>query len=230
MFGHSVPGRPPQPSTSTYGKSSATTTSATSNSSQSPAHCLAPGNVKVAVAAATQGQLPITVSIDHRPQPVMLVGEEGDQTKLVCLSPAKPLVKPSTLADTYFSLPRSDSCTGDHGLHTFRDKKLPNCEFLLMENKDFTTDYFVNLHKITVSPGPHYAAGTPNFMGARIPLRHSKLNLERWRHHLVGYESPELCQFLEFGFPIGLYDDPKPKLSSTMRNHRFCLAVLYTYR
>ena len=132
------------------------------------------------------------------------------------------------MADTYFSLPRSDSCTGEHGLHTFRDKKLPNCEFQLLENKDFTTDYFVTLHKITVSPGPHYAAGTPNFMGARIPLRHSKLNLERWRHHLLGYESPELCQYLEFGFPIGLYDDPKPKLSSTMRNHGSALQY-YTH-
>ena len=35
----------------------------------------------------------------------------------------------------------------------------------------------------------------------------------------MGYEHSEICQYLEFGFPIGLSDNPQPKLSSTMRNH-----------
>ena len=133
--------------------------------------------------------------------------------------PAKPLVKPSKLADTYFYLPSKDSCTGNQNIHIFMGKKLPQALSRWEENKSFGMDYFVTLHKITAAQGSHYPAFTPNYKGARIPLRHSQLNLAKWRQHLVGYEGVDLCQYLEFGFPIGLSEDPPPKLSSTLRNH-----------
>ena len=36
---------------------------------------------------------------------------------------------------------------------------------------------------------------------------------------MVGYDSPEIVQFLEYGFPLGLRTDPPPQLQSTLRNH-----------
>ena len=80
-------------------------------------------------------------------------------------------------------------------------------------------EYFVALHKVTSAPGLTYPAYTPNHRGARIPLQHTRLNIPRWRHHLIGYENADIMQFLEFGFPIGLADDSPVSLSPTLRNH-----------
>ena len=113
-------------------------------------------------------------------------------------------------------------------MKVFLDKKLPPCTEDLRENSSFGMDYFVTLHKITSAPGTYYPAGTPNHLGARIPLKHTKLKIDRWRHHLIGYEEPELVQFLEYGFPIGLSQDPKPALCSSLRNHGSALQY-YTH-
>ena len=113
-------------------------------------------------------------------------------------------------------------------MYYFQDKKLPTCTVTLGENKRFSRDYFVTLHKIVSAPSPHYPACTPNHLGARIPLKHTRLNIERWRHHLAGYEEPELVQYLEFGFPIGLSREPPPNLCSSLRNHGSALQY-YTH-
>ena len=166
---------------------------------------------------------PVVSTADTAPvniiEPTLPFMDEGACDFLPSAVPAKPLVKPAQLADTYFYLDRQDSCTGEHGAHIFLDKKLPGTTINFKENKSFGQDYFVALHKMAAAPGPHYPAGTPNHIGARIPLRHTSLKLDRWRHHLIGYEEIDLCQFLEFGFPLGLGDDPTPKFSSTLRNH-----------
>ena len=39
-----------------------------------------------------------------------------------------------------------------------------------------------------------------------------------WRKHLVGYENAEICQFLEYGFPIGL-SVSSPGLVAAKSNH-----------
>jgi hypothetical protein len=132
--------------------------------------------------------------------------------------PAQPLLKPSRLSDAYFYL-GVNTCTGREGPSIFMDKKLPATAVNLKENEQFSMDYFVTLHKLAAAPGPHYPARTPNHIGARIPLRHTGLRIDRWRHHLIGYGEPEIIQYLEFGFPIGLSSDPQPHLSSTLCNH-----------
>ena len=106
-------------------------------------------------------------------------------------SSAKPLLKPSSLSETCFILP---------GNIVFVDKVLPSTSVPLSQNLDFPTDYFTALHKVTSAPGSSFPAFTPNFSGARVPLRHTRLNISRWRHHLVGYEDAQIIQFLEFGF------------------------------
>ena len=105
---------------------------------------------------------------------------------------------------------------------TFTDKVLPAPKHRLDTNCVFTPDYFVALHQITAAPGYRpdgtpYPANTPNHIGARVSLPHTKLKFERWRYHLLGYEHAELTQFLEFGFPLGLIESAK--LECQTRNH-----------
>ena len=124
--------------------------------------------------------------------------------------PAKLLLRPSTLEDTCFILP---------GYQVFVDKILPPIDVNLQQCIEFPLAYFVSLHSIVSTATSVYPAYTPNYCGARIPLRHTGLNIARWRHHLIGYEDSSITQFLEFGFPLGLTDDPPPTLVSTLRNH-----------
>ena len=105
---------------------------------------------------------------------------------------------------------------------TFYDKVLPAPSIALKVNDLFTPDYFVALHNITAaaglrSDGSAYPEFTPNHLGARMTLPHSKLNLEKWRHYLIGYDKIEICQMLEFGFPIGI--DAGQELECKTRNH-----------
>ena len=104
----------------------------------------------------------------------------------------------------------------------FYDKVLPLPSHKLVVNQVFTPDYFVALHNITSAAGVRedgsaYGAFTPNHIGARVSLPHSKLRLERWRHHLRGYDKVEICQMIQFGFPIGISVDDE--LESKVRNH-----------
>ena len=104
----------------------------------------------------------------------------------------------------------------------FEDRQLPAPKVSLSPHPRFTPTYFVALGNIVAASGyDHqgfsYPADTPNFMGARIPLVHTALNIERWRHHLIGYEAAELVQFLQYGFPLGLRE--APEIESCARNH-----------
>ena len=125
------------------------------------------------------------------------------------VAPAKPSVRPATLGETCFVL--SDN-------RIFIDKILPPTKVQFTANSEFPLSYFVALHRLVAEVGPTYPPYTANFCGARIPLKHTKLNIPRWRHHLIGYDEPELVQFLEFGFPIGLETNPPPVLSSSLRS------------
>ena len=44
--------------------------------------------------------------------------------------------------------------------------------------------------------------GEPNYLVARVPVP-STLNISTWRELLQGYEDSVVCDFLEFGWPIG---------------------------
>ena len=135
---------------------------------------------------------------------------EVEDCTLQVVKPAKPSVKPASLIDTCFILP---------GNRVFTDKVLPQTQVNIIENDKFPLGYFVTLHKLVAAAGPTYPAFTPNYRGARLPLQHTRLNIQKWRDHLIGYEEAELVQFLEFGFPLGLADDPTPTLISSVRNH-----------
>ena len=108
------------------------------------------------------------------------------------VAPAKPSVRPATLGETCFVLPEN---------RIFIDKILPPTKVQFTANSEFPLSYFVALHRLVAEVGPTYPPYTANFCGARIPLKHTKLNIPRWRHHLIGYDEPELVQFFGIRIP-----------------------------
>ena len=60
------------------------------------------------------------------------------------------------------------------------------------------------------------ASNLPNYMGCRIPVN-SGLNIPKWRHYLAGYWDKQLCDLLEYGFPLDF--DRKCPLNSVEENH-----------
>ena len=124
--------------------------------------------------------------------------------------PAEPLVKTSSLPEIDVHLP---------GNMVFKDRILPRSQHEAIPNLQYSMDYFVALSSMSSSSGHSWPAGTPNYCGARIKLAHSSLNIARWRHYLVGYSEPEIAWYLEYGFPLGLQDDPAPVLVSAQTNH-----------
>ena len=124
--------------------------------------------------------------------------------------PAKPLLKTASLKEVQLHL---------HGGNVFIDRALPPADIKTKPNQIFSLSYFTALHSMVAAKGLSWPEWTPNHLGARIPLRHSKLKVDRWRHHLIGYENVEICQYIEFGFPLGLSADPQMALVSTYRNH-----------
>ena len=126
--------------------------------------------------------------------------------------PALPLLRPGCLKESVFALSKD---------YLFTDRILPPPAVSLVKHSEYPVSYYVDLHRETSAPGRRgqytWPAGTPNYIGARVPLRHTSFCLEKWRKHLIGYKAPEIVQFLEFGFPLGLQE--VPALSPALRNH-----------
>ena len=93
----------------------------------------------------------------------------------------------------------------------FVDRVLPPSSSEVHQNQEFPPDYFLDLHRKVRS------GGTYNFAGARIPLRHSSIDVVKFRHLLKDYEDIGILQFIEFGFPIGLAQEFE--LKSCTQNH-----------
>ena len=126
------------------------------------------------------------------------------------IQPAEPLLKTSSLSEIVVLLP---------GNIEFKDRILPPAQHIPAPNLQYSVDYFVALSTMASSRGHSWPAETPNFCGARIQLAHSKLNIPSWRRHLIGYHEPEIAWYLQFGFPLGLQEDPSPVLVSAKANH-----------
>ena len=62
-------------------------------------------------------------------------------------------------------------------------------------------------------------SGLPNYKGCRIPVK-SGLNISFLRNELIDYDDQALCEFLQFGFPIGITITPDQLLDSNVKgNH-----------
>ena len=95
----------------------------------------------------------------------------------------------------------------------FEDRTLPDNACSLIEPSDFPKSYYVDLH-LAVK-----AFKTNNYNGARIPLRHNNINVEKFRAYLSQFNYPHqhILQYIEFGFPLGLWTDAY--LVPCTRNH-----------
>ena len=49
------------------------------------------------------------------------------------------------------------------------------------------------------------ASGIPNYIGLKIPVN-KKMNIQFMRSLLVDYKDNQICDLLEFGFPIGFHN------------------------
>ena len=56
----------------------------------------------------------------------------------------------------------------------------------------------------------------PSYLHCRIPVQ-SGLNIRAWRHYLSNYWDQQLCDLLEFGFPLDF--DRSCRLHSIEENH-----------
>ena len=102
---------------------------------------------------------------------------------------------------------------------TFTDRLLPENSCSLSEHEQFSKSYFVDLHNRVKAFGVH------NYKGARIPLAHNNINVKKFRSYLLEFSYPHihLLQFIEFGFPLGLWTDAF--LQPSTSNH----SSAYTY-
>ena len=125
----------------------------------------------------------------------------------LCLA-VKPRLKTSDLDVVGFILPNNQ---------IFIDRVLPDPTATMEVSPFFPPDYFVTLYNHVSSSNPNYPTDTPNYCGARVPLIHTRLNIQKWRQLLIGYENIEIMQFLEYGFPLGLTTNPI--LESSLQNH-----------
>lgn len=64
--------------------------------------------------------------------------------------------------------------------------------------------------------GKLQTASGPNAFMLRLPVP-SNLHIPNWRHRLQSYRDRDLCEFLEFGWPVGYSSASVPV--STLRNH-----------
>ena len=106
----------------------------------------------------------------------------------------KDIVKVNSLKPIYFIL--------NNGL-VFIDKLLPDPSVsLLSDLQHFTSSYYVNLHFQVKN------YNTYNHLGARLPLEHSYINVNKFRSLLPSdFDDIVICQYLEYGFPLGLQED-----------------------
>ena len=101
----------------------------------------------------------------------------------------------------------------------FMDRLLPPTQCKFVEHSTFTKQYFVDLHNTVKLSGVH------NYRGARIPLAHNNIKVDNFRAYLSKFNYPHIhiLQFVEFGFPLGLWSDAF--LEPSTKNH----SSAYTY-
>ena len=154
---------------------------------------------------------PVPQSLVEEDQPLPFTGSE-DLNLFYNIKPVQPEIKVSTLTKSYFCLP---DCK------IFIDKCLPDPAPCFLEravtHSRFDPDYFLSLHKLVSAPGQDYPANTYNFLGAKIPLVHTQLNIPKWRELFSSYPKADIIDKLEFGFPIGVCSDPN--LEPALKNH-----------
>ena len=95
----------------------------------------------------------------------------------------------------------------------FTDRLLPTNLYKNIENPRFNKSYFVDLHNAVK------IYNVSNYKGARIPLKHNNIDVETFRSYLTKFSYPHIhiLQYVEYGFPLGLWTDAY--LEPSTKNH-----------
>lgn len=138
----------------------------------------------------------------------------------------KTLAEPSTI-NTASAVPSNkmpkDSHMHDKADHTTPCPKVATRPVLTIKHdavkkqKDIITSHWPNVTNKAKDQYPKFCElfakirsfNLPNFLGARIPIE-SGLNIPAWRKRLESYHDIEVCEFLEFGWPIGYHASKTP--------------------
>ncbi|XP_048587292.1 uncharacterized protein LOC125570161 [Nematostella vectensis] len=75
-------------------------------------------------------------------------------------------------------------------------------------------DFYLYAHELV------FRSGRPNFVVSRLPVP-SSLKINTWRTLLYDYDDQMICDFLEFGWPVGFTGDTVPIFDA--RTHRGAL-------
>ena len=67
-----------------------------------------------------------------------------------------------------------------------------------------------------------HASGFPNYVSCRLPVL-SRLNIPLWRQYLHDYHGARICDFLEYGWPVGYDYSTQGFPVSQLRNHQGAL-------
>ena len=89
---------------------------------------------------------------------------------------------------------------------------------VLSSNVSSSSSYidFVTLHELVC------ASGQPNYVSCRLPVP-SRLNVSCWREYLRNYKDAQICDFLEYGWPVGYDYSSYGFPCSQLRNHQGAL-------
>ena len=83
----------------------------------------------------------------------------------------------------------------------FSSKHTGKCDLCSHCDIDWTHQFaLVQAHDLVVASGVH------NYLGARIVVP-SRLKIEEWANHLIGFSDWQMVEFLQFGWPIGFEQD-----------------------
>ena len=74
------------------------------------------------------------------------------------------------------------------------------CQTTKQNIKNSDVEFLLSAHEVVKESGVH------NFEGCRIPIN-TNLNIQYMRSMLVDYKDYKICDFLEFGFPLGYLGD-----------------------
>lgn len=94
----------------------------------------------------------------------------------------------------------------------------------IKDNTRMIKSFWPDLTKVAKKKFPEFAndyktirdQALPNFMGARIPVQ-SGLNIKTWKKYLNQYHDKNICEFLQFGRPLGYAAHTPPETVNT--NH-----------
>ena len=125
-----------------------------------------------------------------------------------------PAVTSHELIDT----PDSQFLLPDSRLFVPDSRGVPTCSSVVTSDLSSPPDgsVFLDLHARV------FASSVYNFQGLRLPVP-SSLHVPVWRLYLREYVDYAVCDFLEFGWPVGFYYScPLPK-HDEFRNHKGAL-------